>query len=118
MSNVATAGQGIAIEAGGTINKTVETTLDPDWDLDNLYLVAFVHRDGKLGGKRMHVFNTAVGEIAEATGIVTIEHSPLNIEHSVYDLQGRRLNNSQFIIHNSQLPKGVYIVGGKKVVLK
>ena len=110
--------EGIAIEAGGTINKTVETTLDPDWDLDNLYLVAFVHRDGKLGGKRMHVFNTAVGEIAEATGIVTIEHSPLNIEHSVYDLQGRRLNNSQFIIHNSQLPKGVYIVGGKKVVLK
>jgi hypothetical protein len=43
------------------------------------------------------------------TGIEAIEHSPLNIEHSVYDLQGRRV---------AQPTKGLYIVNGKKVVVK
>ena len=31
----------------------------------------------------------------EITGIVAIDHSTLNIDHSVYDLQGRRLANGQ-----------------------
>ena len=44
----------------------------------------------------------------EATGIKDIEHSTLNIEH-YYDLQGRRVNKPT---------KGVYIVDGKKVVVK
>ena len=41
-------------------------------------------------------------------GIATIEHSPQNIDYSVYDLMGRKLNG--------QLPKGIYIVNGKKVL--
>lgn len=44
----------------------------------------------------------------EATGIKDIEHSTLNIEH-YYDLQGRRVNKPT---------KGMYIVDGKKVVVK
>ncbi|MBO7069083.1 MAG: chitobiase/beta-hexosaminidase C-terminal domain-containing protein [Bacteroidaceae bacterium] len=36
-------------------------------------------------------------------------------EGAIYDLSGRRIN-SQFSILNSQLPKGIYIVDGKKVV--
>lgn len=103
--------EGLTIEAGGTINEIVETLLDPSWNLDNLYLVALIHRDGKLGGRRMHVFNTAKGYITEGTGIVSIEHSPLNIEHAIYDLSGRHVNNSQ-------LKKGIYIHDGKKVILK
>ncbi|MBR4433407.1 MAG: Omp28-related outer membrane protein, partial [Bacteroidaceae bacterium] len=101
--------EGIAIEAGGSIEETVETTLDPTWNLENLYLVALVHRDGKLGGKRMHVFNTAEGAITEATGIV----SPLGETEegaAIYDLSGRKVNG--------QLPKGVYILAGKKFVQK
>jgi hypothetical protein len=47
--------------------------------LENLYLVALVHRDGKLGGKHMHVFNTAIGEITEATGIASIGTEQLTI---------------------------------------
>ena len=43
----------------------------------------------------------------EPTGIVEIEHGTLNIEHSVYDLQGRKVNAAQ---------KGVYIMNGKKVI--
>ena len=113
--------EGIAIEAGGTISETIETTLDPDWNLENLYLVAFVHRDGKLGGKRMHVFNSAVGGISEATGICEIKNGELGIKNIVYDLSGRKVSaeaNSSFIIQHSSLKKGIYIVGGKKVVKK
>ena len=39
----------------------------------------------------------------------------------IYDLQGRKVNaqpNSQFSILNSQLKKGLYIVNGKKVLVK
>ncbi len=43
------------------------------------------------------------------TGIENIEHGSLNIEHSVYDLQGRRV---------SKPTKGLYIVNGRKVVIK
>jgi hypothetical protein len=44
----------------------------------------------------------------EATGIESIDHSPLTIDHSVYDLQGRRVLNPT---------KGLYIVNGKKVFI-
>ncbi len=44
----------------------------------------------------------------ETTGIDAIEHGALNIEH-YYDLQGRRV---------AQPTKGLYIVNGKKVVVK
>ena len=44
-----------------------------------------------------------------ATGIANIEHSALNIEHC-YDLQGRRVTTMQ--------AKGLYIVGGKKILVK
>ena len=35
----------------------------------------------------------------------------------IYDLNGRQVN-SQFIIHNSQLKKGIYIMNGKKIMVK
>ena len=46
----------------------------------------------------------------EATGIISIEHGTLNIDHSVYDLQGRRVSGTA--------QKGVYVVNGKKVIIK
>ncbi len=45
----------------------------------------------------------------ETTGIADIDHSTLNIEQSVFDLQGRRVNHAQ---------KGVYIKNGRKTVVK
>ena len=42
-------------------------------------------------------------------GIKDIEHSPLNIEHSIYNLNGQRVNKAQ---------KGIYIVNGQKRVVK
>ena len=45
----------------------------------------------------------------ETTGISLTENSELRTENAVYDLQGRRVMNAQ---------KGLYIVNGKKVVIK
>ena len=56
---------------------------------------------------------------SESTGIAEIENGKLKIENSVYDLQGRRVGQSS--IFNSQssiLKKGLYIVNGKKVMVK
>ena len=47
-------------------------------------------------------------DVDDATGIENIEHSTLKIENSIYDLSGRKIN--------VQLPKGIYIVNGKKVL--
>ena len=53
-----------------------------------------------------------VNGIAEVKG----QQSTAN-NSAIYDLQGRRMN-SQFSILNSQLPKGLYIMNGKKFVVK
>ena len=68
--------------------------------------------DGTIGANKAYL--TYSGTLAreffafdEATGIESIDHSPLTIDHSVYDLQGRRV---------AQPTKGLYIVNGKKVI--
>ena len=58
-------------------------------------------------------FSLNLGD-GEATGISQVENGKLRMEHSVYDMQGRKVNAQP----NSQLKKGVYIVGGKKVIIK
>ena len=51
-----------------------------------------------------------------------IENGKLKIENSNsdawYDLSGRKLDNGQRSMVNGQWPKGIYIRGGKKVVIK
>ena len=96
----------------GNIHTAYQTELDPTWNADNMYLVAFVHRDGKLGGKRMHVFNSAIGEITEATGIVRIQSGQQTIDNrqqAIYNLAGQRL---------SKMQKGINIIDKKKILVK
>ena len=95
--------------AEGDFEKTLQTLLDPNWDIDNLYLVGIVHRDGKLGGKRMHVFNTAKGNIVDATSIHEIKNEKLKMKNDVYDLTGRKV---------AKPTNGIYINGNKKVVIR
>jgi hypothetical protein len=45
----------------------------------------------------------------EATGISLTENSELRTDNAVYDMQGRRV---------AQPTKGLYIVNGKKVIIK
>jgi len=54
------------------------------------------------------------------TGINEV-HSSQSIVHSsndVYDLSGRRVDNGGWLMVNGQLRRGIYIHGGKKVVIK
>jgi hypothetical protein len=58
---------------------------------------------------KVNYFDYTSVNVMPATGIQTIEHSPLNIDHSVYDLQGRRINTPK---------QGLYIKNGRKYVSK
>ncbi len=49
----------------------------------------------------------------EATGIEAIDHSPFPIDHSICNLAGQKVNAKPV---NGKLPKGIYIVNGKKVL--
>jgi len=90
----------------GEVKATYQTWIDPTWNPENLYLVAFVHRDGKLGNKRMQVFNTAKGNIDLADGIETVENGENEkMRNEIYDLCGRRVLRPT---------KGLYIKGNKK----
>jgi hypothetical protein len=65
--------------------------------------------------------------IGTATGIQTIDHSPLTIDHSTYDMLGRKVANGPCSLSenvalqsmvNAQLKKGVYIRNGKKFIVR
>ena len=61
---------------------------------------------------------TSVLNITNTTGIAEMEEGKLKMEDTsdvVYDLSGRRIQSS---ILNRQSQKGIYIVNGKKVVVK
>ena len=112
---IMTAPDGDPITGGGDIQAKYQTELDPTWNVDNIYLVGIVHRDGNLGGKRMHVFNTAIGDITEDTGIGGIYSGQSTTDNKIYNLAGQMVSGKS---ENGNLPKGIYIVGDKKVVLK
>ena len=105
--------EGDAINASGAIDTTYTTQIDPTWELENLYLVAFVHRDGKLGGRRMQVFNSTEGEIDSSVAVRDIQDNEgtamASGKQTIFDLSGRR-------VQPGQLQHGLYIVNGKKVV--
>ena len=90
-----------------------------------LYLVD--SDDVVMKGTRAY-FQTISGEVKPvltlgfegATGIEAIDHYPLTIENEhegVYDLTGRRVNTQRSTL-NTQLNKGLYIVNGKKCLIK
>ncbi len=105
--------EGDAINAAGAIDTTFTTQIDPSWNLENLYLVAFVHRDGKLGGRRMQVFNSTEGDIDISVAVRDIQDNEgtamASGKQTIFDLSGRR-------VQPGQLQHGLYIVNGKKVV--
>ena len=101
-----------ALPENGSFSWTLDNyEADPQWNQKNLYIVAFVHRDGKRGGKFMHVFNSTEGEIAIHTGIHIIDNDT-DSNADIYDLGGRK------VTRKDTLSKGIYIVNGKKIIVK
>ena len=109
------------VELPATGSYSWDTTVDdpdPMWNAENLYIVAFVHRDGQKGGKYMHVFNSTEGSLSISDGINTLENA--SAASAVYDLSGRRVSQSNKVTKSqgNNLPKGIYIQNGKKFVVR
>ena len=83
--------------------------------------------------QRLHaiaiLINTGTGEVVNAAkcailpygsdGIVEMNDERLEMKNDVYDLQGRRVANSQAVqSSNSPVPPGIYIRNGKKYTTK
>ena len=98
---------GDEITDGGDFAKTYQTELDPTWQLENLYLVAFIHRDHKQGGKYMHVLNSCEGELDVTVGVKDLEDKTTQGNISLYDLTGRKVQGTKH---------GIYILHGKKIL--
>lgn len=62
-------------------------------------------------------FGTLMFGAEVTTGFSQIENGKLEIDNC-YDLQGRRINGSQFTVNGARVKSGIYIVNGKKVVMK
>lgn len=59
------------------------------------------------------------GDEPVPTAIEVIDNGQLTIDHSsIYNLNGQRVDISNFKVQNSKLAKGVYIIGNRKVVVK
>ena len=70
---------------------------------------------------RLYYFGSMPAD--EVTGIETIDNSQLTIDNSgeeseIYDLAGRKIQSNKVTGLQSNLPKGIYIVNGRKVVIK
>lgn len=110
---------GVELPAAGTYSwDTTVDDPDPMWNTENLYIVAFVHRDGQKGGKYMHVFNSTEGSLSISDCINTLENA--SAASAVYDLSGRRVSQSNKVTKSqgNNLPKGIYIQNGKKFVVR
>ncbi len=74
---------------------------------------AYIVRGDGSGAKQLSVILDG-----ETTGIDDITDDAMGENGPVYDLQGRRVADHLDDNAHSQLPAGVYIVGGKKVIVK
>ncbi|MBR1682005.1 MAG: Ig-like domain-containing protein [Bacteroidaceae bacterium] len=77
---------------------------------------AYIQIDESAGVK---AFFALPGMEDTPTGIEAVESSQTTVDSKeIYNLAGQRVDNSQFTIHNSQLKRGIYIVNGRKVLVK
>ena len=85
--------------------------------------VASAGNDHRLGANEAPPAIVSIFLGSELSGIVDVQRSATG-DTTVYDLQGRKIvHSSESIAHNpnasnSQLRPGIYIVNGKKIVIK
>lgn len=59
--------------------------------------------------------NATTWELIDGVDEIVNSRQPAD-DGFIYNLAGQKISNSQFIIHNSKLPRGIYIQNGKKVI--
>ncbi|MBP1541135.1 MAG: C10 family peptidase [Prevotella sp.] len=108
---VQTKTQDVSIPAGSS--KNVEVSFD-DLVIGGYYFVnTYVYKPSTVSDLRISSIGTYT-IIEDPTGIETITTAPAEqAQKEVYDLNGRRIGTT-----GSRLSKGIYIVGGKKHVVK
>ena len=77
-------------------------------------LVAFVHKVNKNDLRDNQVLNVA--QLMLTSGIRQVEGDEKSASTAIYDLQGRKVETRNQTLET--LPKGVYIQGGRKVVVR
>lgn len=103
----------VGLNTWGTYTKTLDV---PVRGIHNIYMVAKGTSNVKLLSVNWFQF------LSESVidGIIEVKNEGVKNENyydAVYDLSGRRVN-SQLSTPHSQLKKGIYIVGGKKILVK
>lgn len=89
-------------------------TLDPDWKFDDLGILAVVGNYDSESPLNCAVENSAYSKLTEKSSEVSVESvfTESNLKRGIFDMQGRRYNSI------AGLAKGIYIVDGRKIVLK
>ena len=91
-----------AATANQLLHKITETWVKDETKMENVTIVAILVGKSATENQLLPISMTA-----GATGIENIQHSTFNVQPSIYNLQGIRLNGLQ---------KGLNIVNGKKVL--
>ena len=74
----------------------------------------------RVGGSSAYpekVYARAVIHVLDPTGIESVQQDVIDMDAPAYDLLGRKVGTLRQI-EDSQLPKGIYIVGRKKYIVK
>ena len=96
-----------------TYEKSYTFALDPEWNADNLRIVAFVAP--RAGSSTMVINNGEAVSLGQSySDISSALKAGSNMQNRVYDLQGRCVGNSLSTV--SPLKPGLYIINGKKVM--
>lgn len=110
--------------AGCKLNSLyIRGIIAPQWISSNIFMgmgtQTKVYVQPSEVGKFQAVYRGKVYPIPDQTGGIVDTVFFGTTPHTLYDLQGRRVaDGSEFQGYSFRLPKGIYIQGGKKVVIK
>ncbi len=95
----------------GNYSMTFKTDVYSDYNPEKLSVIAFLNRGEQNGNLERQIINSTESPVKSfATGIESVEANSINANSRWFDLSGRRVLMPQ--------KGGIYILNGKKVVLK
>ncbi|MCF0199758.1 MAG: Omp28-related outer membrane protein [Bacteroidaceae bacterium] len=101
---------GTAVGKGGSFSKEFTVELDSEWKVDDMSVVAFLTRSEKNDCMNRTVINATETFLSDADGVESIAAGRAeNAAQQIFSLTGQRVNHPQ---------KGIYVVAGKKIVIR